>query len=360
MAVGTVPAMGLTQSQKAAQSTSTMTLCIILASPRPAALSQEDYFHLVSSLHSLVLYSGECNTPSASCLENSRPEGCTPASRWLQIFYTASKCRNYTSYTQVDTRWDSGQRAVTRSWFGNSSPWKHGPAHITWSGGRLLLDPLHPSAQTLMSSERKRLTSQTHTFFTWYRPLCCLALWSGLPWDRCCVRMTPGSGWEVGSCPGKLSCGRGWICSPHLTAGTSGNHPWSWHCPSWLSDKQTENPTVKMRCHQVVLPPSPWCSPGDARGNTCSPGMRWKSRHGCSPDKDGTFSCLKMLLKPFPSTAFYDIYVAFYDTLLVLDNILKVSKTDLTSSVSRDLQHENLCLSISRFLCTNPEKLSDV
>lgn len=130
----------------------------------------------------------------------------------------------------------------------------------------------------------KRLTSQTqthtntntHPLFTWYRPLCCLALWSGLPWDRCCVRMTQSSGWEVGSCPGKLSCGRGWICSPHLTAGTSGNHPWSWRCPSWLPGKQRENPTLKMWLHQVVPPPSPLClcSPGDPRGKMCSPDIQ--------------------------------------------------------------------------------------
>lgn len=121
-----------------------------------------------------------------------------------------------------------------------------------------------------------RLTSQTHTLFTWCRPLCCLALWSGLPWDRCCVRMTPGSDWEVGSCPGKLSGGRGWICSPHPTAGTSGNHPWSWRCPSWLPGKQTENPTLKMWHHQVVPSPSPrcLCSPGDLRGRMCSPGIQ--------------------------------------------------------------------------------------
>lgn len=47
-------------------------------------------------------------------------------------------------------------------------------------------------------------------------------------------------------------------------------------------------------------------------------------------------------------------------TLTVLDNTLKVSKTALTSPVSRDLQYKSLHLSTSSFLHGNTENLSDV
>lgn len=71
MVVGTVSAMGL--SQKAVQSISTMTLCIILAPSSPYTDLQLYPRNLCKLL--ILPYFGECNTPSAPCFENTVPEG---------------------------------------------------------------------------------------------------------------------------------------------------------------------------------------------------------------------------------------------------------------------------------------------